>query len=215
MTGKLARTLTLGFALVGGILLSGCASDLYEPRPDVTPMQGGTIVSNTASVKNTYIHDPDDKVIVCAEPNPDAGFTQNQSSNFSFALIGSAGGSDDVGDTEGSAEEELSGRVPSVLLSRELLFRLCEFSRNHDIDSATAIELYKANLEIIHDVAGTVAGNTTVSISDSVSNASTIGVAEGAAPQDVTAGAATNATGMGYDNSGMGYDNTGSGYGAP
>lgn len=143
----------------------------------VLELQKGSLISTTASVRNTFIHDPDDRVIVCAEPSPDAGFTQNQSGSTTFALV-STGGSDAISESEGSAEEEMSGRVPSILLARELLFRLCEFSRNHNLDEPTVLGLYKQNLNIIQNVSSTVAAGTTVNISDTVTNSTTLGISE-------------------------------------
>ena len=157
----------------------GCSvSDLYEPKPHVSPVAPQTMVSNTASVKNTYVHDPESNVIVCAEPSPDAAFSQSKSSDVSISILNFGSEHEEVEDADESAELEMAGRAPHVLLTRELMFRLCEFIRNHRLGQQTAIELYKKNLDIISEVSNTVAGNTTIKITNGVTVTETLTVDE-------------------------------------
>jgi hypothetical protein len=163
------------FATLGSvILLAGCTS-AFEPKPVETPITGSKILSNTASVKNTFIMDRDTPLVVCAEPAPDATFGQDMDLDVTFALVatgGDKGGDDD----EGSEESEMAGRSPSLLLARELLYRLCEFSRNYKVDKETAITLYKQNLDIIREIGGKETERTTIKIGDTVSNSSSLAV---------------------------------------
>jgi hypothetical protein len=156
-------------------LTAGC-SYLYEPKPVVSKLESQEILSHTASVKNTFVFDRESPLIFCAEPPPDAAFTQTMDIDFSFALVGSGGDSGD--EREESAEMEMDGRTPPIMLARELLYRLCEFSKNHQIDTATAIDLYKQNLDIIKGVADKTAENTTLTIGETLSTTETESVTE-------------------------------------
>lgn len=162
----------LGSALVA----TGCTS-AYEPKPVEVKLDGPKLISNTASVKNTFIMDGDSPLIVCAEPPPDAAFNQNTDLDITVALI-AAGGDKGGDDDEGSEESEMAGRSPGVLLARELLYRFCEFSRNYKVDKDVAIELYKQNLDIIREVGNKEAEHTAVKIADTVTNSDTIAVDE-------------------------------------
>lgn len=188
-----SRASLTAVALVLVVVLGGCANDPYEPKPIVTKLEKGTIITTTASLRNSFIHDPNDTAVICAEPSPDSSFTQNQSGSVTIALINS-GGNDAASEDEGSAEEEMAGRVPSLLLARELLFRLCEFARNHSLDQATVLDLYKQNLGIIKNVSNTVAGNTEIKISDSISTQTQIGVSESSAAVKSDSGGAEKST---------------------
>ncbi|MBE0530623.1 MAG: hypothetical protein IH626_07315 [Rhodospirillales bacterium] len=163
-------------ALGSASLAAGCTSP-YEPKPVEMTLDGPKLISNTASVKNTFVMDADSPLVVCAEPPPDAAFSQNTNLDITIALV-AAGGDKGGDDDEGSEESEMAGRSPGVLLARELLFRLCEFSRNHKVDKDVAIELYKQNLDIIREVGNKEAEHTAVKIGDAVTNAETITVDE-------------------------------------
>ncbi len=82
-------------AFGSALLVTGCTS-AYEPKPIEVKLDGPKIISNTASVKNTFIMDGDSPLIVCAEPPPDAAFNQNTDLDITLALIaaGDKGGDD-------------------------------------------------------------------------------------------------------------------------
>jgi len=189
LSACLGRKVPLIAALFLSLVLSGCSNNPFEPKPVMMDLSKGTVLTTTASLRNTFIHDPNEKIIVCAEPSPDSGFTQNQSGSTSFSLIST--GNDSISESEGSAENEMSGRVPSLLLARELLYRLCEFARNNNLDQTTVVDLYKQNLTIIQNISGTVASNTTISVSDAESASTQVGVTETAAPAPAASGAAS------------------------
>lgn len=146
-------------------LLSGC-SELYEPRPQRLELQERTVFSQTSSVRNTYVFDKGRRYRFCAEPSPDAGFTQQEAFGISVAIIGS--GSEKGSEEESSGEIEFTGRVPHVLLARELLFRLCEFNVNHELSTQTAVDLYRKNLDIIQSVSERSASSTNITIQEAL-----------------------------------------------
>ncbi len=157
-------------------LTSGCSA-VYEPKPEVSKLDSQEVLSHTAAVKNTFVFERDSSLIFCAEPPPDAAFTQTLDFDFTFALVNS-GGSNGSDEKEGSGEIEMDGRTPTIMLARELLYRLCEFSKNHRLDTDTAIELYKQNLDIIKSVADKTAKNTKIHIGESLVTNESVGVSE-------------------------------------
>lgn len=196
--------LVVAFAAM--LLAAGCSS-LYEPKPVEMQLDGPKLISNTASVKNTFVMEGDSTLIVCAEPSPDAAFSQDTDLDITISLIATDKGGDD---DDGSEESEMAGRSPSVLLARELLYRLCEFSRNYHVEKDTAIELYKQNLAIIREIGGKESEHTSVKIGDAVTNAETLTVDErisgGRAKRTVT-GKKNRDNSSGYDT----YDSSSSG----
>jgi hypothetical protein len=75
--------------------------------------------------------------------------------------------------SEGSTEGELAGRTPAVLMARELFYRLCEFSRNQSLSKDEALKLYTQTLSAVKEVWATEAGNTTITVGDTVSTTTT------------------------------------------
>ncbi len=90
-----------------------------------------------------------------------------QSMSFGLSFL-NFGGQDSESDEENSDEVEMQGRTPALLLSRELLYRFCEFSRNHKVSKEEALDLYRHNLKIIEGIAHSEAEHTTITIGESL-----------------------------------------------
>lgn len=145
------------------LVLSACAQTM-EPRPTVTQVQDETVLTSTASTSNTLILDKNTDFITCTTPAPDATFSQTASGSFDGRL----GGNDDQGNfAEGSTAAGMPGRSPAVLMTRELFFRTCEFSRNYGLTKAEAYDLYLKTMHIAASGWRTEGGRTTVTIGES------------------------------------------------
>jgi len=155
-----------GIALI--VALAGCSS-LYEPKPHITLLKDDAVLSNSAALSNTFILDRKTPFVTCSQGQPDAGFNQAEEGDLSISLISFGGGSDSGAAAETSSESELIGRTPTVLITRELFFRLCEFSRNYGLDKKEAKELYQTTLETVKSVWSTEAGNTSVKLGKTLS----------------------------------------------
>jgi hypothetical protein len=153
------------------LVLAGCSS-LYEPAPKVTDLGVDQIISHTASLSGTIIVTPKDQRYFCAQPAPDAGFTQGESGGVTVAILASQ--SESATESEQSADVEMMGRTPGILLARELLYRLCEFGHNNALDKREATALYKLNLSIIEKISGIEAGNTNITIGETLTNTDSI-----------------------------------------
>ena len=174
--GRFERSQNFNFLLCLGLalILSGC-SKLYEPKPTVSPIVDNQIITNTASLSNTFVMDRSAPYIICSQPSPDAGFSQQSEGDISVSLFSFGNGSESGGEEEGSSEIEMAGRTPSVLLARELLYRFCEFYRNNSLQKDDAIALYRTNLDIIKTVSSIEATNTKVRESFSLTTEEEIG----------------------------------------
>jgi hypothetical protein len=146
--------------------LTGCSS-LYEPSPGISTVGNNFLVSSTAALTHTLIKPENDKSISCSYPAPDTLFQQSESASFNILNFG--GGASPVQEGEKSGGQEMVGRTSGVLLSRELMFRLCEFSSNFNLEVQDALSLYDKTLEVIHDVTLEEMKNTQVSISETTS----------------------------------------------
>ncbi|MBF0382979.1 MAG: hypothetical protein HQL69_18310 [Magnetococcales bacterium] len=148
-------------------LTAGCVPLSHE-APHVAPLKSGTLISRGASSTGIFYLDPDDKSIICTQPPPDAALDSGQSWSFGLSML-NFGGKDSGSDAETADEVEMEGRTPALLLSRELLYRFCEFSRNYKVTKEEAIDLYRHNLKIIEGIAHSEAEHTTITIGESLS----------------------------------------------
>ncbi len=123
--------------------LGACVSMADEPSPQVSPVLSEHILSTTASISNTLVLDRNTSFVTCTGPPPDASFSQGEQASIS-ALI--SGNDDKASEGEDSEEAGLKGRSPAVLLSREMFFRACEFSRNYQLTKDEALQLYMQTL---------------------------------------------------------------------
>lgn len=162
------RNLAVAGLLVAGLGVSGC-SQLYEPTAKLLGLKPDNAVSYPPSISHTMVYSRKNDWITCAMPSPDATFTQQQEGDLNFSLI-TIGGSGDKGgsESENSGEDEMAGRSPAVLMTRELFFRLCEFSRNYQLEKSEAIELYKSTLQNVTDGWKAEAGNTKVNVNSTI-----------------------------------------------
>jgi len=168
------------------LLLAGC-TEFFEPTPIVTDLEQEKVISNTASLSHTFVRGEKSSYIACTQPPPDAAFSQGQAADVSISLI-NLGGDDEEGEEEESDELEMAGRTPTVILARELMFRACEFSQNFKLDKKEALALYEKTMAAIEKAWAIEAGNTTVTVGDTVSTTTTSNITA------TNTGSATSAT---------------------
>ncbi len=150
------------YPALGVLLMTGCAS-LEEPRPTVTEVKEETIITSTASTSHTLVLDRKTDFMTCTAPAPDATFAQGADGSVSASLTGK---SEKAGFGDSSQENGLGGRTPAVLMSRELFFRSCEFSRNFNLSKDEAYQLYLKTLAAVLAGWSKEATQTTVSIGE-------------------------------------------------
>jgi hypothetical protein len=151
------------------LALGACASpsDNAELVPHKVVIQDGELLSSTAALNHTYILKHNNGYIICSPPPPDAVFDQAEKADISV-FSPSFGGTDSIGEGESTTEVEMAARTPALLMSRELMYRACEFSRNFRLDQKGAQELYLKTLDGIFKMWEIEAGNTNVRINDQI-----------------------------------------------
>ena len=161
------------------ILLSGCASDkqLAPSHLEINRNSVVDVTGSTAGLSQTYFVKKDSGYRVCNQPMPDAAFDQTKDKSFNFSVIGrnSEGGND----ASGSVNAEMEGRTPGVLIAREMFYRACEFTSNSDLSKDQAMEVYLKTLDAVSQGWAIEAGNTSVTVGDSIVSQSGITVSDG------------------------------------
>jgi hypothetical protein len=150
------------YPLLGLVLITGCAG-VEEPRPTVTEVNEETIITSTASVSHTLVLDRNTDFMTCTTPSPDATFSQGADGTASVNVGVQA---EKAGFGESLTENGLGGRTPAVLMTRELFFRSCEFSRNYNLTKAEAYQLYLKTLAAATAGWAKEAAQTTVNIGE-------------------------------------------------
>ena len=161
------------------ILLSGCASDkqLAPSHLEINRNSVVDVTGSTAGLSQTYFVRKDSGYWACNQPMPDAAFDQTKDKSFNFSVIGrnSEGGND----ASGSVNAEMEGRTPGVLIAREMFYRACEFTSNSDLSKDQAMEVYLKTLDAVSQGWAIEAGNTSVTVGDSIVSQSGITVSDG------------------------------------
>jgi len=151
--------------------LSACTS-IYKPQPTQLPLKSNSSIAVTAGVSQTFVRSADAKMILCTQSMADAAFDQGEGGDVSYALVDAS--EDQISGESNENEVEMAGRTPAVLMARELMFRACEFSSNYGLNKKEAINIYQQTLQTIGNVWATEAGNTTVSIGDTIGSTSSL-----------------------------------------
>lgn len=128
--------------------VTGCSSlDPLEVRPVEDNIKSPTtLYGSTAAVRNVTVRDRKNSRIICAEPMPDAAFDQEEEADWDLSFI-SFGGDEKGEEESASVEAGLGGRSPNVLITREILFRYCEFISNVEFTSKEKAEMFKDVLD--------------------------------------------------------------------
>ncbi|MEK9923802.1 MAG: hypothetical protein VW521_13115, partial [Rhodospirillales bacterium] len=155
------------------ILLTGCSS-IYEPQLKSTSLGKEVVLSSTGSIGTTIVQDPNNLKKVCLGRGVEAAFEQSDTGSISVSLV-SIGKSDAEGasNAEKAGEEEMTGRTPAVLITRELFYRACELSINSNLDKKEALEVFYKVLNVVDNGWKQEGANTRVTFGDTVSVQST------------------------------------------
>jgi hypothetical protein len=160
------------------LILIGCSTP-YKPEPFIQKDGSGEIYSSdTSAISTTHVRTIDGRRVVCMAPPPDSSFSSAVNSGLQMSIIRN---DDNSKDSEGSSasanESELAGRSPSLLITREVLYRTCEVSDNFDLTKEEAIKLFSKSMEIVDKNWAAAAANTTITITDGVTETNQAAIA--------------------------------------
>lgn len=160
------KKLIVLLALIPLVGCSGAAETYSNMQP--FPSNGG-IVSEGSSASAMVVYDPEKSKKICLGRGADSAFATEDSGDINFTLV-SIGGSDseESSISDNTGEEEMAGRTPALLLTRELLYRSCELAGNYNLTKEEATKLYLSTLAVIAKGWSAEASNTTITIGDTL-----------------------------------------------
>lgn len=137
----------LGTITILGLLsaLAACTHNAHYIDIE-SPVEGLSVTTTPDSNQATYIKTGSSDIRFCAETNID--YADSRSSGISTS-IGVHGVTDSLGDKSTDSAVGFGGRDPAVLITRELMFRACEFMANINADDRTAVTIYAGTLDAI------------------------------------------------------------------
>lgn len=123
--------------IISSIVLTGCASAPSQPKlqNDVIVESGVTAIETSEGSDTTFIHKAGSGDIICASRGNDYAFVQSAGGSLSLSDGTDSAG---IGGNSSASVAELGGINSGVLLSREVMYRTCEFMGNlRAIDALT------------------------------------------------------------------------------
>ena len=174
------------FCFVVILMFSGCAGVDFTPKLDTEPMDKSGFVYGTGSLSTTIVQDPKNLQKFCLGRGGDAAFEQSESGDLAVSLVSIGKTSSESGEeSESSGEEEMSGRTPAVLMTRELFYRACELMLNAQLDKNESIQIFNNVLKTVGQGWERESANTKVSVSDqlTVQNTNTDNLSAAKLPQ--------------------------------
>lgn len=123
------------------------------------------LISSSAAVSSGLLRDSDDIKHYCASVAPDATFneTVSEGASISFFNIGGSSPEKEVV-SDGIEETQMVGRTPAVLVSREILYRVCELTGNRSLTNKEVLKLYEKSIDAIVQLASLEMANTSISL---------------------------------------------------
>lgn len=128
------------------LALGACTANPFKSDIATRQVGGMEVMTRNPELDLLVFQDPDDVVKFCMTPETDAVPT----TSVGFALSYQGTGASES-DSDGAGV--LGGRSPSVLITRELMYRACEFSMNYKLDKGEALTLYLKTLEQVGAIA--------------------------------------------------------------
>lgn len=153
--------------LISALTLSGC-STVYSPTPHHLTISQESALASTSVMNHTYVRSKVSQFNICVHNSADAAFDQGGETGISATLSG--GENEGINNQKNANDVEMSGRTPAVLMARELLYRVCELSTNYNLSKEEVLKLYGDTLKTIGLVWAKEAGNTTVTVGDSLNS---------------------------------------------
>ena len=155
--------------LLALIPLAGC-SGVTETYSNMQPFPSdGGILSEGSSASAMVVYDPEKSKKVCLGRGADSAFSTDDSGDIDLTLV-SIGRSDseESSISASTGEEEMDGRTPALLMTRELLYRTCEFAANYNLTKEEATKLFLSTIAIVSKGWSIEASKTTITIGDSL-----------------------------------------------
>jgi len=115
------------------------------------------------------MRDPQTLQMVCLGRGADTAYEHSEAGGLSVSLVSTGSSDSEASEFQDNAgEEELAGRTPAVLMTREIFYRACEFSTNYKLTKSEATQIFHAALKTVDNGWSNESENTTVTVGDTV-----------------------------------------------
>jgi hypothetical protein len=141
------------------LLLSGCSSVSNKARVVQTD-QGIGIIHSPSDEQFSYVKKHKSLTRSCTQTNIDTSITS--AGGFTVSAAGES-----IGDETSTGELTMGGRDPTVLITRELMYRSCELSLNLNLKPEDATKIYTGTLDVLIGIVKSHKGVGTSSVSAS------------------------------------------------
>lgn len=126
------------------VLITGCQSFLNRQNTKQSA-QGVSVLHSNSAEQFSYIKQNQSAARFCTETDTDVESTA--SGGITLGI-----GNESAGDEHTQGAVTLGGRDPTVLISRELMFRACELMLNTNADAPQAVKMYIDTLESLYEI---------------------------------------------------------------
>ena len=109
------------------------------------------VLTYNSNMRSIFISNSKEALKYCSEPTPDSG--ESSKSGVSLGVTALKGSEEEVGSTQGENSYALGGRNGTVLITREVLFRICEMGVNYKATYEQQATLFLKALETIEKIA--------------------------------------------------------------
>lgn len=147
------------------VCLLACANCGTQPHVTTQPLKPdeNIVISSSAAVTSGLLRGGSDIKHYCASVAPDTTFNDTEGTSISLFNIGRSAPDKEAGSVEIS-ETEMVGRTPAVLVSREILYRVCELTGNRSFTNNEILKLYEKSIDAIVQMTSKETSNTSISI---------------------------------------------------
>ncbi len=137
----------LFFLIAIGLLQSCVGAKGVRDKGKLYTREGTDVITIGVDRRVAFLRSNKEDDCQCLAPPPDAMLFSSFGMSLSSTLL--KGTQEGIGEKSGSDIMALGGRTPLVLISRELMYRACEFTTNQKLSKVDAMKVYQDFLRTI------------------------------------------------------------------
>lgn len=128
------------------VLLTACIS---PPNIKYTQGESFDLLTTTSAESSIVILDKDNTLVFCSEPTSNVAINSDNVLSLSGLI---AETKDSASDSNNIEESALIKGTANVLLTREILYRTCEFISNSDLSEEKKRDIFVTALKAVTDI---------------------------------------------------------------
>ena len=131
-------------------MLLGCGDT--APNSKIHQLNPNAVIeiTNTAEVSSTIFRKSGSDMYFCSSNSPDATFSKSSSNGISLTLVNFGDSVERDSYDSASSGDEMLGRTPAVLASRDILYRACELIGNLNLTPQEAVTFYRTEPDRVY-----------------------------------------------------------------